>query len=225
MEQDRVCLPVLFFPTGEMPLLPLSSGSAMKKVAATAVSTGSWMGAPWFASPLALLAQGICFQSWEEEPSLEARVQLSPTCGCYLHYGGSSFTSSTCHCRLRACPTLANGCVAFCKGLEYADLAAPLGSLEYWIAEQITGKYLDTSAHKQAFSQLFHTGIQYLIKPWAENSSSELKNHHIKDSAGFWLLKGKRVLYHAKLSSLLLGVGLLGLPYFLSPLKFPMSPL
>lgn len=182
------------------------------------------MGAPWFASLLALLAQGICFPSREEEPSLEARRELSPTCGCYLHSGGSSFTSSACHCRLHACPTLANGCVAFCKGLEYADLAAPLSSLEDWIIEQITSKYLDTSAHKRAFSQVFHTGIQYLIKPWAENSSSELKNHYRKDSAGFWLQKGKRVLYCANISSLLLGVGLLGLPYFLSPLKFPMSP-
>lgn len=104
-------------------------------------------------------------------------------------------------------------------------MAAPFGSLEYWIVEQITGKYLDTSAHKWAFSQLFHTGIQYLIKPWAENSSSELKKHYIKDSAGFWLQKGKRMLYQANVSSLLLGVGLLGLPYLLSPLKFPMSPL
>jgi len=115
--------------------------------------------------------------------------------------------------------------VAFCKGLEYAGLAAPLGSLDYLSIVQITGKYLDTSAHKRAFSQLFHTGIQYLIKPWAEHSSSELKNHYLKESAGFWLWKGKRVLYHAHVSSLFLGAGLLGLPYFLSPLKFPMSPL
>lgn len=128
------------------------------------------------------------------------------------------------HYRLCVCPTLASSCVALSKGLESADLAA-LSSLQHWILKQITGKYLDTSAHKRAFSQLFHTGIQYLIKPWAENSSSELRNRYIKDSAGFWRWKGKQALYHAKVSSPFLGVGLPGFPNVVSPLNFLKSPL
>lgn len=166
------CAPL---PTGETPPLPLSSGRATKTIAATVVPTGTSMGAPWFASLLALLGQETHYRSWEEEPPLEARRRLSPTRG---------FTRRACHCRLRVRPALANRRVAFRKGLEHAALAAPLGSPERWVGEQITGKYLDTSAHKRAFSQLFHTGVRYLIKPWAENSSSELKNHYIKESAG-----------------------------------------
>lgn len=88
-------------------------------------STRSNIGAPWFAPPLALPAQGTWFSVMVGKTISGSENRAKPYLWLLPLLQREQLPLHPHPRMIHACPTLANPCAAFCTGLGFADSAAP----------------------------------------------------------------------------------------------------